>query len=312
MRLRRRALLAPLAALSVLVACATPDRAHAVAPPLGRWDMTIQTPDGPRPSWFELRGDPRGMALSYQGLWGAPVVVERWQWDGEHLTFEPDQPLGPWRTFRGRFNGHWLKGTVGGPRGESLAWSAVRVPAPTPRRQVAWGTPIPLFDGHDLRGWHQRTPGAPPAWVVRDGALWAVGTDDLVSTRGFRDFRLHVVCRVPEGGDSGIHLRGRHEIQLQPRSNEDTPAGGHASLYGRVAARGARTRMPDGDDVFDITLIGDRLTVVLNGDTVIDDQRVDGITGDALDSHEGAPGPIQLQGHLGPVVFREITLTPAR
>ena len=53
------------------------------------------------------------------------------------------------------------------------------------------------------------------------------------------------------------------------------------------------------------------MTVVLNGERVIDRQVIPGITGGALDSDEGAPGPILLQGDHGPVEFRKITLIPA-
>jgi hypothetical protein len=52
--------------------------------------------------------------------------------------------------------------------------------------------------------------------------------------------------------------------------------------------------------------------VVLNGDTVVDNQIVPGITGGALDSNEGVPGPLMLQGDHGPISFRKITLTPAQ
>ena len=52
-------------------------------------------------------------------------------------------------------------------------------------------------------------------------------------------------------------------------------------------------------------------TVVLNGERIIDGQTIPGITGGALDSDEGAPGPILLQGDHGPIDFRRVTLTPA-
>jgi 3-keto-disaccharide hydrolase len=54
------------------------------------------------------------------------------------------------------------------------------------------------------------------------------------------------------------------------------------------------------------------VTVVLNGRTVIGNQEIPGITGGALDSDEGAPGPLMLQGDHGPVEFRNIILTPAK
>lgn len=63
----------------------------------------------------------------------------------------------------------------------------------------------------------------------------------------------------------------------------------------------------------DITLIGRNITVVQNGQTIIDNQEIPGITGGALDSHEERPGPIYLQGSEdGKVSFRNIVITPAK
>jgi hypothetical protein len=54
------------------------------------------------------------------------------------------------------------------------------------------------------------------------------------------------------------------------------------------------------------------VTVVLDGVTLIKEQEIPGVTGGALDSHEGLPGPIYLQGsENGRVAFRNIMLTPA-
>ena len=53
------------------------------------------------------------------------------------------------------------------------------------------------------------------------------------------------------------------------------------------------------------------VTVVVNGVTVISNQAIPGITGGALDSDEGAPGPIMLQGDHTPVEYRNIVITPA-
>jgi hypothetical protein len=64
--------------------------------------------------------------------------------------------------------------------------------------------------------------------------------------------------------------------------------------------------------VYDITLVGRRVTVVLNGKTVIGDQTIPGITGGALDSREGEPGPIYLQGDHTAVEYRNIVITPAK
>ena len=62
---------------------------------------------------------------------------------------------------------------------------------------------------------------------------------------------------------------------------------------------------------FDITLLGRVVTIVVNGTTVISEQAIPGITGGALDSDEGAPGPLMLQGDHTAVEYRNIVLTPA-
>ena len=62
---------------------------------------------------------------------------------------------------------------------------------------------------------------------------------------------------------------------------------------------------------FDITLVGRRVTVVANGKTIISNQEIPGITGGALDSNEGEPGPIYFQGDHGPIDFRKVEITPA-
>ncbi|MBK7830863.1 MAG: hypothetical protein IPJ56_00585 [Gemmatimonadetes bacterium] len=54
------------------------------------------------------------------------------------------------------------------------------------------------------------------------------------------------------------------------------------------------------------------MTIVLNGKTIIADQVIPGITGGALDSDEGKPGPIFLQGDHGPVEYRNIVITAAK
>jgi hypothetical protein len=63
---------------------------------------------------------------------------------------------------------------------------------------------------------------------------------------------------------------------------------------------------------YDITLVGRRVTIVANGVTIISDQVIPGITGGALDSKEGEPGPILIQGDHGPVDYRNIIITPTK
>ena len=54
------------------------------------------------------------------------------------------------------------------------------------------------------------------------------------------------------------------------------------------------------------------MNVVLNGRTIICEREIPGITGGAIDSHEGTPGPLLLQGDHGPIEFRNMTIARAR
>ena len=54
------------------------------------------------------------------------------------------------------------------------------------------------------------------------------------------------------------------------------------------------------------------VTIVANGKAVISKQVIPGITGGAINSKEGEPGPLLIQGDHGPVEFRNIVITPAK
>ena len=87
------------------------------------------------------------------------------------------------------------------------------------------------------------------------------------------------------------------------------PAG---SIYGFLTPGDMAARKPGEWQAFDVTLVGRMVTVVLNGSTIISNQEIPGITGAALDSHEGQPGPLLLQGDHGPIEFRNLTVARAR
>ncbi len=57
-------------------------------------------------------------------------------------------------------------------------------------------------------------------------------------------------------------------------------------------------------------IVGNRVTVMLNGQKVHDNAEIQAITGGALDANELAPGPIMLQGDHTKVWYRRVTVTP--
>jgi hypothetical protein len=83
-------------------------------------------------------------------------------------------------------------------------------------------------------------------------------------------------------------------------------------IYGYLAPSVPPRYAPEWQ-TYDLTLIGRWVTVVFNGATLIDNQEIAGPTGGAIDSNEGAPGPIYLQGdHHGGIRYRNITISVPR
>src|SRR5439155_25775408 len=109
---------------------------------------------------------------------------------------------------------------------------------------------------------------------------------------------------------SGIYLRGRYELQIEDNYGGEPDAHKIGGIYGFLTPRINAARRPGEWQTVDVTLVGRVVTITLNGELIIDRQTIPGITGGALDSDEGAPGPILIQGDHGPIDFRKVTLTP--
>jgi hypothetical protein len=135
---------------------------------------------------------------------------------------------------------------------------------------------------------------------------------NLITDRKFGDFTLHVEFRYPKESNSGVYLRGRHEVQIQDDFGNPPANDRFSGIYGFISPSVIAARPAGEWETYDITLIGRMVTVVANGKQVICNQEIPGITGGALDSHEGEPGPLFLQGDHGPVDYRNIVITPAR
>lgn len=310
----RRHSAALLAVVLVLAAPASADPGAEDAP-LGRWDITLQTPTGAAPSWLEIRrSGSRTLVGQFVGVVGSARPISHIEVkDGElHFSIPAQWENGPEDlSFRARVQGDRMTGSMTFPDRKRHGLTAVR--APSLRRPadttVRWGKPIRLLNGIDLTGW--RALGE-SHWQVADGVLrnTAGGGANLVTERKFTDFKLHVELRLPAGSNSGVYLRGRYEVQIADPLGEPA-SDGLGAVYGFIAPSEDAGKGPDEWQSLDITLVGRRITAVVNGKTVICDQEIPGITGGALDSDEAAPGPLLLQGDHGPVEFRNLILTPA-
>jgi hypothetical protein len=107
-----------------------------------------------------------------------------------------------------------------------------------------------------------------------------------------------------------VYLRGRYEVQVEDNKGLEPSSTYFGGIYGFLTPNEMVAKSPGEWQSYDITLIGRRVTVVANGKTIINDQIIPGITGGAIDSKEGNPGPIYLQGDHGPIEYRNMKLTP--
>src|ERR1700719_650089 len=282
----------------------------------GRWDLTIKTPTREWPSWIELSEDEGRLEGLMVGLSGhATATGEIRIKDGEIEFSVPKGEGFPEGTLlSGRIAGGELMGTATTLNGASWRWTGRRAPSLARKSTPRWGEPIRLFDGKDLAGWTFADPTQASIWSVEDGTLIKHGRgSEIVTTSKFRDFKLHVEFNCGPMANSGVYLRGRYEVQIETNAAQESPNRRMGAVCGFIAPEPAVPRTPNVWQSFDITLVGRTVTVVHNGQTVIDRQEVPGITGGAIDSNEGSPGPIYLQGtEDGRVAFRNIVITPAQ
>jgi len=285
-------------------------------PFLGRWDLTLKAPDREYPSWLELREENGQLKAQMVGRWGNARPLPSAELSNGHLKFvSPKEEEGSKTdmVFEGTLTGKILSGTTNAPDGKTWQWTGRRAPVLKRTSPPNWASPIPLFNGRDLTGWHEDKPGASPAWKVENGTLITPGNGpELINDSKFEDFKLHVEFNCGPESNSGVYLRGRYEVQIETDSVAEPPSHHTGGVYGFLAPTPELPRKSAEWQTYDITLIGRMVTIVQNGKTIIDNKEIPGITGGALDSHEELPGPTYLQGtEKGHVMFRSIVITPA-
>ncbi|HEV7406612.1 MAG TPA: DUF1080 domain-containing protein [Chthoniobacteraceae bacterium] len=170
----------------------------------------------------------------------------------------------------------------------------------------------PLFNGKDLTGWHLRHEDKPGFWKVENGILkndLAPGThgNDLVTDKKFWNFTVRYEYQVPDGSNSGFYLRGRHEIQILGdfKSGKAT-INGNGAIYNHTAPSEFASLPADAWQTVEATMIGNKITVTLNGKKIHDRVACDKATGSELDKDVLQPGSFFIQGDHGVVLFRKV------
>jgi hypothetical protein len=276
----------------------------------GRWDLTVKTSDETYPSWIEIKDASGNAQVRVQGKVSSVHPVKDLKVNGSVMTFETSEWFGkPTKTtWKLTVKNGQLSGVQTREDGTEGQIAGVRAPALKRPQPKAWKNPEPLFNGKDLTGWKADDP-AKNHWKAENGELVnETPGANLQSTRKVQDFKLHIEYNCPQGGNSGIYLRGRYEVQVayEPTNDEFH---GMGAVYGFLAPSVKLPEKPGQWETFDITLVGRYVTIRRDGVLTIDNQEIPGITGGALDSREAEPNVIYIQGdHTGGMKYRNITL----
>ncbi len=297
-------------------------------PVMGNWSATLPYGDMNACSLIfsrDEKGAPRAFVL---WRWGSPTWVMDLKVCGNFFSFTHSygqrvegQVVGndlyariaPCDLKTGAIKGAWLpfKGWRNPPICDKVRTEDARL-----------GAPIDLLK-NGLAGWELMNKNAKNGWSFKDGVLsnklglkadgsWAGGGANLKTTRAdFFDFNLEYDVRVPAKSNSGVYLRGRFECQVVDSYGKSPDAHNMAAYYGRVAPSQTVDKKPGEWQHVSVTIYKGHITTYLNGVKIIDNAKLEGVTGGAIDADLNATGPIYLQGDHSDADYRNMILRPA-
>ena len=184
-----------------------------------------------------------------------------------------------------------------------------------------------IFNGQDFDGWAGDIDG----YVIQNGVLrnkpQRGGT--IFTEKEWSDFSVRFKFRLPSGGNNGLAIRypgsgdtayvGMCELQILDNTADEfkdlDPRQMHGSVYGVVAAKTGHLRPVGQWNEQEVTVIGTKIKVELNGTVILDTDVAEFLNPEAkfLDD-KLHPGLARTKGHFGfaghndPVEFKEIYL----
>lgn len=325
---------------------AVPARQAPVAqgnPFLGVWNITGTGEDASVIFWLEVKETGGKLSGLFLNRTGHPLPLAVVKVQGDELLFQggtPDKPSGPeyhatvangrllgWHTVAQRApqppaGAAATAATPAAPTQRTMSWSGVHPPVWPPANangKHEYGAPVVLYDitmkdksPQDL--FNVQNTRNPINWLIEDGLLTnkAPGGNNIISKQKFTNFKVLVEYKLEPKSNSGIYLRGRYELQVLDDLKDTTTEKflTQAAIYGRTAPAKLASKAPGEWQSVEAVLVGNRVTVMLNGQRVHDNVAILGVTGGTLDNDELAPGPLMIQGDHGRIWIRKIVVTP--
>ena len=195
-----------------------------------------------------------------------------------------------------------------------------------------------LFNGKDLTNWQgaidiksraalaadarekkqqEQNEKAAAHWKVQDGILYYDGKGvSLATAKDYGDFELMIDWKIEEKGDSGIYLRGTPQVQIWDSDNaagargEDKSSGSGGLWNNPAGSKGKKPikkadKKPGEWNTFHIIMRGDKVTVKLNGELVVDEAPLAPYKPFGFDKLPER-GPIELQHHGDRLWFKNV------
>ncbi len=191
---------------------------------------------------------------------------------------------------------------------------------------------VSMFNGRNLEGW-QGLVGNPLTrakmtseelnrkqkeankkmlenWAVKDNTIVFNGSGaNLCSVKEYGDFEIIFDWRITKNGDSGLYLRGTPQVQIWDPARTDVGAQvGSGGLYNNKKYASNPLKVADNPvgewNTFYIKMIGENVTVYLNGELVVDNVPLENYWDRSQPIFER--GPLELQAHGTDLAFRDI------
>lgn len=185
---------------------------------------------------------------------------------------------------------------------------------------------VSLFDGKSLDGWLA----APNGYAVENGNVVCVagGKGNLLTEKEYTDFSMKFEFKLTAGANNGLGVRCPKQLEgnlhldgIELQILDDTaekhktlkPYQYHGSVYGIVASKQGSLKLLGEWNQQQVTVQGRRITVVLNGTTIVDADLDEAAKSGTLDGqpHPGlkrAGGHVGFLGHGDRVDFRRIQI----